>query len=81
MLPLFSGVRVDHLLLVLCMYYFSYFIFFVGYVCFPCLVFVPGLLSLMITALTLVSLITLAAKNKCQHPTKRDNIDLHFQLD
>ena len=45
MLQVFSGVRVAHLLLLLCMYDFSYFMFFVVYVCFPCLVFVPGLHS------------------------------------
>ena len=41
----FSGVRVIHLLLLLCMYDFRYFVFFVLYVCFPCPVFVPGLHS------------------------------------
>ena len=45
MLPGFSGVRVAHLLSLLCMYDFSYFMFFVRYVCFPYLVFVPGLHS------------------------------------
>ena len=45
MLPVFSGVRVAHFLLLLCMYDFSYFMFFVVYVCFPCLAFVPGLHS------------------------------------
>ena len=46
MLPVFSGVRVAHLLLLLCMYDFSYSMFFVVYDCFPCLIFVPGLHSL-----------------------------------
>ena len=45
MLPVFSGVRVAHLLLLLCMYDFNYFMFFVVCVCFPCLVFVRGLRS------------------------------------
>ena len=45
MLPVFSRVRVAHVLLLLCMYDFSYFMFIVVYVCFPCLVFVPGLHS------------------------------------
>ena len=39
----FSGIRVAHLLLLLCMYDFSYFMFFVVYFCFLCLVFVPEL--------------------------------------
>ena len=39
------SVRFAHLLLLLCMYYFSYLMFFVVYVCFPCLVLVPGLHS------------------------------------
>ena len=42
MLPVFSAVRVAHLLLLLCVYTFSYFVFFVVYVCFLCLVFVPA---------------------------------------
>ena len=41
----FRGVRVAHLILLLCLYDFSYFKFFVVYVCFLCLVFVPGLHS------------------------------------
>ena len=45
MLQVFSGLRVAHLLLLLCMYYFGYFMFFVVIVWFPCLVFVPGLHS------------------------------------
>ena len=45
MLLIFSGVQVAHLLILLCIYYFSYFMFFVVYVCFPCLFVVPGLLS------------------------------------
>ena len=45
MLPVLSGVRVAHLLLLLCMYDFSYFTFLVVYVCFPCPFFVPGLYS------------------------------------
>ena len=46
MLPFFfSGVQVAHLLLLLCMYYFSRFMFFVVLVCFPCLVFIPRLHS------------------------------------
>ena len=45
MLPVFSGVRVAHLPLLLCMYDFSCFMFFVVYVCFPCLVNVPWLHS------------------------------------
>ena len=43
--PVFSGIRVAHLILLLCMYDFGYFKFFVLYVCFPCLVFVPALHS------------------------------------
>ena len=43
--PVFCGVRVAHLLLLLGMYGFSYSMFFVVYVCFPCLVFVSGLHS------------------------------------
>ena len=43
MFPVFSGVRVTLLLLLLCVYDLSYFMFFVVFDCFPCLVFVPGL--------------------------------------
>ena len=38
MLPVFSGVRIAHLLLLLCLYHFSYFMFFVVFVLFSCLV-------------------------------------------
>ena len=54
----FSGVRVAHLLLLLCMYYLTYFMLFIVFICFPCLVFVPGLHPLISTRI-LVSLITL----------------------
>ena len=40
-----SGVRVAHLLLLLCTYYLHYFMFFTVYVCFPCRVFDTGLCS------------------------------------
>ena len=53
MLPVFGGVRVAHLLLLLRIYYFSCFMFSVVFVFFPCLVFVPGLHSRI-----LVNLIT-----------------------
>ena len=71
MIPVFSRVRIAHVLLLLCMYDFIYYMFFVVYVCFPCLVFVPGIHSFdyrytigsldysLITAILLVPLITL----------------------
>ena len=37
MLPVFSGIRIAHLLLLICMYYFCNLTFFVVFVCFPCL--------------------------------------------
>ena len=41
----FSGVRVTHLVLLFCMYYFIYFMSFVVIACFTCLVFFPELHS------------------------------------
>ena len=57
MLPVFSGVRVAHLLLLLCMYYFSYFMSFVVYVFHVWSLFLDCIL--LITTRTLVPLTTL----------------------